>query len=932
MTAQRAILATLARLMLRSVRAAFGEEQQKLKREEAERAEQELLESLEAEDSKRDGNETKKKAKKKKRRTGAVDVGDDAGAGADGSALDAPTDGAFDDAAENALEGAICSSSTGGSCSSKLPETARVASVSTRMVLTDDNAPPGAYAGWDDAAAIVAAAQAAAESGRSAASAAGQAQLAPVVASAPAVPAGTASVTSTDGDEEDSAEREAREAAEALAVVEAEEAAEEAARLAELRKEQGSSVDTWEEVSSSRRRRKDRAPEPTGGAPAAEQAILGYAESISADAAARLERRRGRDGETAEAVAYVEADGALDGATATVTDAAAVEDGDRGDFGSKTRKKRSKEVKPRPPGNALDEPLIGAAEKEASLVDGLSGFTPSGGTGGVAAAVLSEGSSAAAPPSAEDILLPSLAMPSVVVDSEGAVGGGRERAGSGDCAKASAPGTEAPVSAPAGSRRNKRSKATEAGSVVGAAVSQTGSGAGVATSGGSASGQNGGCTGSGGGSSAGGARRKGKHAGAPASNSVDDGAAIGAPAAPGLENKTGQHSCFVNVVVQTLWNVSAFRDAFLTGQLHGDASEEDGSIYVAMKEVCSMMDDSANATAIADPHGKPRQATASGLKEALYRLDSNFELGEMHDATEAHEALLEALHRAVAPREAADERAGERVGVSSSAANGGDGGGGESRDGGGGSSHGVDSSGNGVKGNDAGGSSIEGSCGGGLGEEASTHAVVAAAAPGSSASFVKRIFAMRMRMDYAKPADPKEEQSKPLHFDQWTQYVVASELRDAVQKATNGGASPLVRVLRKEAGTEPVTEGGAVVLATRKLNMLEPPLVFTLGLSNDSARASKSQISESLEGIEETLNLKDVYDGVTDDAECRLVALTAFYESHYVCFCFSQAAGAWIHYDDETRREVGATFALVKDKCVAGRLHPQLCFYERHQP
>ena len=939
MTAQRAILATLARLMLRSVRAAFGEEQQKLKREEAERAEQELLESLEAEDSKRDGNETKKKAKKKKRRTGAVDVGDDAGAGADGSALDAPTDGAFDDAAENALEGAICSSSTGGSCSSKLPETARVASVSTRMVLTDDNAPPGAYAGWDDAAAIVAAAQAAAESGRSAASAAGQAQLAPVVASAPAVPAGTASVTSTDGDEEDSAEREAREAAEALAVVEAEEAAEEAARLAELRKEQGSSVDTWEEVSSSRRRRKDRAPEPTGGAPAAEQAILGYAESISADAAARLERRRGRDGETAEAVAYVEADGALDGATATVTDAAAVEDGDRGDFGSKTRKKRSKEVKPRPPGNALDEPLIGAAEKEASLVDGLSGFTPSGGTGGVAAAVLSEGSSAAAPPSAEDILLPSLAMPSVVVDSEGAVGGGRERAGSGDCAKASAPGTEAPVSAPAGSRRNKRSKATEAGSVVGAAVSQTGSGAGVATSGGSASGQNGGCTGSGGGSSAGGARRKGKYAGAPASNSVDDGAAIGAPAAPGLENKTGQHSCFVNVVVQTLWNVSAFRDAFLTGQLHGDASEEDGSIYVAMKEVCSMMDDSANATAIADPHGKPRQvrkavlahclrspaalisigphiaplhylpllssphfpsphtfpllrthtcacacplqylrtrhitdipsgsslivqshfvlapppqATASGLKEALYRLDSNFELGEMHDATEAHEALLEALHRAVAPREAADERAGERVGVSSSAANGGDGGGGESRDGGGGSSHGVDSSGNGVKGNDAGGSSIEGSCGGGLGEEASTHAVVAAAAPGSSASFVKRIFAMRMRMDYAKPADPKEEQSKPLHFDQWTQYVVASELRDAVQKATNGGASPLVRVLRKEAGTEPVTEGGAVVLATRKLNMLEPPLVFTLGLSNDSARASKSQISESLEGIEET--------------------------------------------------------------------------------
>eukprot|EP00966_Prymnesium_polylepis_P037751 876404-Prymnesium_polylepis.1 len=108
-------------------------------------------------------------------------------------------------------------------------------------------------------------------------------------------------------------------------------------------------------------------------------------------------------------------------------------------------------------------------------------------------------------------------------------------------------------------------------------------------------------------------------------------------------------------------------------------------------------------------------------------------------------------------------------------------------------------------------------------------------------------------MEYAKPTDPKEEPSKPLHFDQWTQYIVASELRNAVHEAADGGhtTSPLVRVLRKEAGTEPVFEGGAPVPVTRKLNMLEPPLVFTLGLSNDSARASKLQISESLQGIEE---------------------------------------------------------------------------------
>jgi len=40
-----------------------------------------------------------------------------------------------------------------------------------------------------------------------------------------------------------------------------------------------------------------------------------------------------------------------------------------------------------------------------------------------------------------------------------------------------------------------------------------------------------------------------------------------------------------------------------------------------------------------------------------------------------------------------------------------------------------------------------------------------------------------MRYDYAKPTDPDEEASKPVLYDQWTQYVVASELRNAVRLA-----------------------------------------------------------------------------------------------------------------------------------------------------
>ena len=104
-------------------------------------------------------------------------------------------------------------------------------------------------------------------------------------------------------------------------------------------------------------------------------------------------------------------------------------------------------------------------------------------------------------------------------------------------------------------------------------------------------------------------------------------------------------------------------------------------------------------------------------------------------------------------------------------------------------------------------------------------------------SFVKRIFSMQMRMEYAKPTDPKEDESKPLLFDQWTQYIVASELRDAVRDAGATGAvvSPLVSVLRKEAGAEhPIASRqgqgqAAPVPQSGKLRMLQPPQVFTLG-------------------------------------------------------------------------------------------------------
>merc|ERR1711871_1483796 len=137
-------------------------------------------------------------------------------------------------------------------------------------------------------------------------------------------------------------------------------------------------------------------------------------------------------------------------------------------------------------------------------------------------------------------------------------------------------------------------------------------------------------------------------------------------------------------------------------------------------------------------------------------------------------------------------------------------------------------------------------------------------------------------MTYADPTDPDEEPCKPVNFEQWTQYVLASELRSAVREhqQTGHGLRPLLHVLRKEAGSD-----SADSASMRKITMLRPPQVFTLGLASDTAHASKAEISESLQGIEERLNLRDVYD-LPHDVHCQLIALTAFYEQHYICFCY----------------------------------------------
>eukprot|EP00930_Biecheleria_cincta_P083875 TRINITY_DN73377_c0_g1_i1.p1 TRINITY_DN73377_c0_g1~~TRINITY_DN73377_c0_g1_i1.p1 ORF type:complete len:482 (-),score=81.79 TRINITY_DN73377_c0_g1_i1:15-1460(-) len=122
----------------------------------------------------------------------------------------------------------------------------------------------------------------------------------------------------------------------------------------------------------------------------------------------------------------------------------------------------------------------------------------------------------------------------------------------------------------------------------------------------------------------------------------------------GLENENGSNHCFLNVVIQALWNLKSFRRRLLSSPLpHNDCSGSDGeksqglhgdlggklapeSCYAALKHVFSEFIASEADTL-------PPDVLRLALSR-VYDSENRFQLGEMEDATETIEALLGILH------------------------------------------------------------------------------------------------------------------------------------------------------------------------------------------------------------------------------------------------------------------------------------------------
>ena len=118
--------------------------------------------------------------------------------------------------------------------------------------------------------------------------------------------------------------------------------------------------------------------------------------------------------------------------------------------------------------------------------------------------------------------------------------------------------------------------------------------------------------------------------------------------ARGLENQSGANHCFLNVVIQALWNLQSFRKRLLQApcHTHSHAASSYGALarpagndhccYCALKSLF-------HEFTVSDRDVLPPDALRKALSLA-YNAQGRFQSGDMEDATETIEVILGILH------------------------------------------------------------------------------------------------------------------------------------------------------------------------------------------------------------------------------------------------------------------------------------------------
>uniref|UniRef100_A0A0D3BHY7 USP domain-containing protein n=1 Tax=Brassica oleracea var. oleracea TaxID=109376 RepID=A0A0D3BHY7_BRAOL len=112
----------------------------------------------------------------------------------------------------------------------------------------------------------------------------------------------------------------------------------------------------------------------------------------------------------------------------------------------------------------------------------------------------------------------------------------------------------------------------------------------------------------------------------------------------GLQNEVGEYNCFLNVIIQSLWNLGVFRAEFLRSSMLDHHHVGDPCVVCSLYEVLT-------ALSAASREIRKEPVTPSTLRIALSNLypdSSFFQEAQMNDASEVLAVIFDCLHRSFA--------------------------------------------------------------------------------------------------------------------------------------------------------------------------------------------------------------------------------------------------------------------------------------------
>eukprot|EP01119_Soliformovum_irregulare_P008684 TRINITY_DN21784_c0_g1_i1.p1 TRINITY_DN21784_c0_g1~~TRINITY_DN21784_c0_g1_i1.p1 ORF type:complete len:543 (-),score=119.88 TRINITY_DN21784_c0_g1_i1:8-1636(-) len=333
----------------------------------------------------------------------------------------------------------------------------------------------------------------------------------------------------------------------------------------------------------------------------------------------------------------------------------------------------------------------------------------------------------------------------------------------------------------------------------------------------------------------------------------------------GLDNFRGENNCFINVVIQSLWHLDSFRKAFSSRPREHKHVEP--CVFCALEAIFTQYEFSDEATI---PPTILREALA-----ALYKPHDRFQMFQLADAAEAFDAVLNCLHQEL-------------------------------------SIDGVNGSLRDKLEADRPDECLDKSC------------------------IAHQVFGIRSVEQVRCEACGTSSAARAslLH----TAIAYAVTLREAYVKDPNASFCKLLNMASEEKRLCPDKECGNLCSLSHYVQSL--PTVFSVGIVWDSAEPTVPEIDMILRMISSRINLNNVFlmgnphtnpkgKKPRDPNYYKFRGMICYYGKHYTAYFYNHKSTQWYVYDDTQVKPVATEWPSVRDRCLRGRLQPNIVFYER---